>query len=349
MPDLADECVELIVTSPPYPMIELWDRTFRTINPDIRVALAAGDGSTAFELMHMELDRVWRECYRVLKPGCIACINIGDATRTVGDSFQLYPNHSRVIQSMCRAGFTPLPDVLWRKPTNSPTKFMGSGMLPSGAYVTYEHEYVLIFRKGPKRLFPTAQAKLNRRRSAFFWEERNAWFSDVWTDLKGVAQELPDAGTRRRSAAFPFDLPYRLIQMYSVFGDTVLDPFAGTGTSMLAAVAAARNSIGIEIDASLARTISATLLTGSDIANQRIDSRMNGHGEFVQRMEADRRILKYRNRYYGFPVMTSQEVDLLVYRPVRIRQITGERFEVQHEEHPGGISSRDLPVETSSV
>ena len=129
---------------------------------------------------------------------------------------------------MARAGFTSLPDILWRKPTNAPNKFMGSGMLPAGAYVTYEHEYILIFRKGGKRAFdrPPRRRQL-RRRSAYFWEERNVWFSDVWTDLTGDAPGSRRRETRARSAAFPFELPYRLIQMFSVYGDTVLDPFAG--------------------------------------------------------------------------------------------------------------------------
>ncbi len=83
---------------------------------------------------------------------------------------------------------------------------MGSGMLPAGAYVTLEHEYVLIFRKGGKRTFPSQNQAERRRRSAFFWEERNRWFSDVW-DFKGERQRLNGSDIDRRSAAFPFELP----------------------------------------------------------------------------------------------------------------------------------------------
>ena len=76
---------------------------------------------------------------------------------------------------------------------------MGSGMLPPGAYVTLEHEYVLILRKGDKRPFKSEAAKSNRRASSFFWEERNAWFTDVWKDLPGAAQKLTSSEARKRS------------------------------------------------------------------------------------------------------------------------------------------------------
>ena len=104
---------------------------------------------------------------------------------------------------------------------------MGSGMLPAGAYVTLEHEYILIVRKGSKREFKTEVEKENRRESALFWEERNVWYSDVWTDIKGTEQKLPKAMSRLRSAAFPFELAYRLINMYSVKGDVILDSISG--------------------------------------------------------------------------------------------------------------------------
>src|SRR5690606_1592163 len=138
-----------------------------------------------------------------------------------------------------RLGFANMPNILWRKQTNAPNKFMGSGMLPAGAYVTLEHEWILVFRKAGKRTFRSEAEKKLRRESAFFWEERNTWFSDLW-DLKGVKQKITNSGSRDRSAAYPFELPYRLINMYSVKGDIVLDPFLGTGTTALAAMATER-------------------------------------------------------------------------------------------------------------
>jgi DNA modification methylase len=190
MSAVEDQSVHLVITSPPYPMIEMWGDHFSASNVAIGEALSRLDADQAFELMHQELDVIWRELHRVLAPGGIACINIGDATRTIQGCFRLYANHARIIQMFQSIGFSQLPTILWRKTTNAPNKFMGSGMFPPGAYVTLEHEYILIFRKGAKREFPTDAQKSVRRESAYFWEERNQWFSDVWTGLPGTMQNL---------------------------------------------------------------------------------------------------------------------------------------------------------------
>jgi len=259
MKAVTDQSIDLVVTSPPYPMIEMWDDTFAGQSKKVAAALGDREGNQAFEAMHQVLDRVWDEVVRVLKPGGFACINIGDATRTIGERFKLYPNHARILSCLYAKGLSPLPAILWRKQSNAPNKFMGSGMLPAGAYVTLEHEYVLILRKGDKREFERPDEKAARRKSAVFWEERNLWFSDVWMDLKGARQEMLDKKVRERSGAFPFELPYRLINMYSVAGDTVLDPFSGAGTTMAAAMVAARNSIGFELEADFSAGIRKAL------------------------------------------------------------------------------------------
>jgi len=302
------ESVALIVTSPPYPMIELWDEVFGRQDRRISEALDRKEGYLAFELMNQVLDRVWDEVYRVLMPGGIACINIGDATRKVDDDFNLYPNHSR-IQSYClKKGFQVLPEILWRKQTNAPNKFMGSGMLPSGAYVTLEHEFILILRKGGRRVF-TPQEQRARMESAYFWEERNVWFSDVW-DFKGAGQKLNGSESRGRSGAYPFELAYRLINMYSIQGDTVLDPFLGTATTTLAAMASGRNSVGVEIDPSFRSYIEKRITGSVPLLRKYGEDRLKKHQEFVGRREEERKDLKYVNEYYGFPVMTLQEVNL---------------------------------------
>ncbi len=248
MSEIKSESIDLIVTSPPYPMIEMWDEIFSKQNPQISDALNIKDGTRAFELMHQQLDIVWQECFRVLKNGGILCINIGDATRTINGNFQLFSSHSRTMNFCLKTGFQNLPNIIWRKPTNSPTKFMGSGMLPPGAYVTLEHEHILVFRKGSLRKFNNDSEKQLRQESAFFWEERNLWFSDIWFDLKGTEQNLNKKDLRKRSAAYPYELVYRLINMFSIKNDMVLDPFMGTGTSMAAAMCAERNSVGYELD-----------------------------------------------------------------------------------------------------
>lgn len=308
--DIKPESVDLIVTSPPYPMIEMWDDQFKQQNHEIALALGKGDGNTAFELMHAELDKVWSESYRVLRKGGIACINIGDATRTLNNNFRLYSNHSRILKHCLEIGFNTLPVILWRKQTNAPNKFMGSGMLPANTYVTLEHEYILIFRKDTIRQFPDTHQILNRRRSAFFWEERNKWFSDIW-DFKGIRQKLDKKGARERSAAFPFELAYRLINMYSVKDDMVLDPFLGTGTTSFAAMASCRNSIGIEIEKSFKKTILAGAKSIIHFLNDCIHNRLINHIEFIDNYQVNKGAVKYKNIHYGFPVITSQEQEIL--------------------------------------
>jgi DNA modification methylase len=314
-----DDAVELVVTSPPYPMIEMWDDLFSDLDEAVGDRLAAGEGAAAFERMHRLLDEVWREVARVLVPGGIACVNVGDATRKVDESFRVYQNHARVVEAFEELGFEPLPDVLWRKPTNSGTKFMGSGMVPPNAYVTLEHEYVLVFRNGREsRTFEPGAT--DRYESAYFWEERNQWFSDVWTDVTGTGQELADDAdggdvdeARERTAAYPFEIPYRLVNMYSVYGDTVLDPFWGTGTTSLAAAVAARNSVGYELDDRFASAFDARVERAPALSSQVVESRLSAHRQFVRRRRDAGDPPSYEAEHYDFPVVTKQEQSIRFY------------------------------------
>ena len=334
MENVPDESVDLVVTSPPYPMIEMWDRIFAKQNLKIKKALKDNDGPVAFELMHRELDRVWDETYRVVKKGGIVCVNIGDATRTIEGNFALYPNHSRILSHLLKLGMSSLPAIIWRKQTNAPNKFMGSGMLAPGAYVTLEHEYILILRKGGKRAFISPEEKSLRRESAFFWEERNAWFSDIWFDLKGTAQDLNNVKMRQRSAAYPFELPYRLINMFSIKNDTVLDPFLGLGTTTLAAMTAGRNSIGFEIDKTFKEAIQSRIDNLIQKSNQRIRERIINHLDFVKARFEEKGAFKYKNKHYQFPVMTKQEIDLLINELSTVQNIEGNIFEVHYSSEP---------------
>ncbi len=234
MDEVPDGSVHLVVTSPPYPMVAIWDDFFTEAS------------ASTYDIMHEYLNETWREVERVLVKGGMACINIGDATRTRDGLFHLYPNHSRIIENFERLGFVTLPYVLWKKPTTKPHykgkgAFLGSGFLPPNAYVTLDMEYILIFRKGPPRTF---QAKDPLRyKSQFTKKERDEWFSQVW-QVQGVRQSVD--GLERRVAAFPEEIPKRLISMFSILGDVVLDPFLGSGTTLKVAMNLGRKFVGYE-------------------------------------------------------------------------------------------------------
>jgi site-specific DNA-methyltransferase (cytosine-N4-specific) len=238
MDEVENNTVHLIVTSPPYPMIEIWDDLFKNL------------GCKTFDDMHNYLSEIWKECKRVLIDGGIACINIGDALRKVDGIFRLFPNHSKIIEKFEGLGFITLPYILWKKPTTKPNAFLGSGFLPTNAYVTLDCEYVLIFRKGDLRRFSPKDPY--RYTSYYTKDERDLWFSQIW-DIKGIKQESGEI--ERRVAAYPEEVVYRLIRMFSIVGDTVLDPFLGTGTTTKVAMNLHRNSIGYEIDEKLLKII----------------------------------------------------------------------------------------------
>ncbi|MHA1474388.1 MAG: DNA-methyltransferase [Promethearchaeota archaeon] len=330
--NIKDESIELVITSPPYPMIEMWDEIFCKQNPKIKDALEKFESEIAFQLMHEELKKIWSEISRVIVPGGIVCINIGDATRTIDKKFQLFPSHARIIEHFLGLGFQSLPEIIWRKQTNAPNKFMGSGMLPPGAYVTLEHEFILIFRKGNKREFKEEKRKIIRRESSYFWEERNIWFSDIW-DFKGISQNLNNKLTRKRSAAFPFELAHRLVNMFSIKGDTVLDPFLGTGTTSFAAMTSERNSIGIEIDKTMKDIIETNIKNLDPIANSYIELRIKKHNDFIEKRTTIKGPTKYNNDKLGFSVITKQETTLKINYIKKIREINENEYIVDYCEN----------------
>ena len=320
--DLPSDSVDLVITSPPYPMIEMWDDVFADLDPAIGDALDAGEGDRAFEAMHDVLDTVWAELARVLRPGGIAAINVGDATRTL-DRFQQYPNAAEITRRLREHGLDPLPDILWRKPANSAAKFMGSGMIPPNAYPTLEHESILLFRNGERRSFPPGDD--DRYESAYFWEERNRWFSDLW-ELTGTNQAV-EAGLRERSGAFPLEIPLRLIRMFSVYGDTVLDPFWGTGTTTMAALLEGRNSVGYELDGEFRAAFDQRLADVTDRSRTLASDRLDGHRQWVDDRESDD--LAYEAEHYDTPVRTKQERGIRFY-VVESVESTPEGYRATH-------------------
>lgn len=258
MSELSDCSVHLMVTSPPYPMIQMWDDHFKKI--DIQIGKLWKEYELdpqekkvkqIYDAMHANLSIVWEEAHRVLVEGGIACVNVGDATRTINGRFQLFANHAKIIECCERTGFTTLPYILWKKPTSKPKykgkgAFLGSGFLPPNAYVTLDCEFILLFRKGKLRQFPPNDPC--RYDSIFTKAQRDKWFSQIWT-VTGKRQT--DDCFDRRIAAFPDEIVERLVRMFSVKGDTVLDPFLGSGTTTKVAMLNDRCSVGYEVDKEL--------------------------------------------------------------------------------------------------
>jgi DNA modification methylase len=222
MPEVSNNSVHLIVTSPPYPMIEKWDDLFEVVD---------------FWTQHDKLLRIWEECKRVLVSGGILCLNIGDATRTVDGNFTCYPNYAHTTMQLFKIGFTPLIPIIWKKISNRPNAFLGSGMIPPNAYIAQDCEYIGIYRKGSIRKFPPHD--LCRYASEFTKEQRDLWFQQVW--------QIPGAMGAKNTSAFPEEVPRRLVQMFSCLEETVLDPFSGTGTTSKVCEELERNFIGYEI------------------------------------------------------------------------------------------------------
>jgi len=176
--------------------------------------------------------------------------------------------------------------------------------------MTLEHEWILIFRKGEKRVYRSTKDKEERRKSSFFWEERNVWFSDVW-EIKGTKQDIPYSLSRERNASYPIEIPLRLINMFSQKGDTVLDPFAGLCTTNIAAIMCERNSIAYEIDPLLKPIIKDRIESiNIEKVNNTIYGRYINHLKFIEERIKQNKEPKYENLYFNCKVVTRQETDI---------------------------------------
>ncbi len=237
---LADESVHLVVTSPPYWTLKEYNR-----HPD---QMGAIDDYARFL---DELDKVWRECLRVLVPGGRVCCDVGDVciARKKAGRHYVIPLHSDIQVRVRGMGFDVLTPILWAKISSGVTEAVGNGAgfygkpYQPGAVIKNDVEHILFFRKGGKyRSVPMAAKAL----SMLSKTEMQAWFRSVWNDIPGTS-------TPKHPAPYPVELASRLIRMFSFVGDTVLDPFLGTGTTTIAAMQTGRSSIGVELDPVYAR------------------------------------------------------------------------------------------------
>ena len=231
MKEVADESVHLIITSPPYWQLK-----------DYGNGGQIGFNDT-YESYINNLNLVWRECHRVLHKGCRLCINIGDqfARSVYYGRYKVVPIRTEIIKFCESIGFDYMGAIIWQKVTTCHTSggatVMGSYPYPRNGILKIDYEFILIFKKyGPA---PKVSREA-REQSKLTDEEWKQYFTGHW-NFPGEKQD-------KHLAMFPEELPRRLIKMFSFVGETVLDPFLGSGTTILAAKKLRRNSIGYEIN-----------------------------------------------------------------------------------------------------
>jgi len=230
---LSDESIHLVVTSPPY-----WNLKRYNENPDQLGHI------NDYESFLVELKKVWREAFRVLVPGGRLVCVVGDvcvSRRSFGQHL-VFPLHSDICVLCRKIGFDNLNPIIWHKIANASfevengSKFLGKPYEPN-AIIKNDIEFILMQRKPGGYRKPTEE---QRKLSKIDKRDFGTWFQQIWN--------ITGASTRKHPAPFPLELASRLVRMFSFHGDTVLDPFCGTGTTMIASLRNGRNSIGIDID-----------------------------------------------------------------------------------------------------
>lgn len=230
MTELPDKSVHLVITSPPY-----WQ--LKDYGSDNQIGF-----HDSYENYINNLNLVWKECYRVLHNGCRLCVNIGDqfARAVYYGRYKVIPIREEIIKFCETIGYDYMGAIIWQKVTTSNTTGggvqMGSYPYPRNGILKLDYEFILIFKKLGDAPKPAKEQKECSKMTA---EEWNTYFAGHW-NFAGARQD-------NHIAMFPEELPKRLIKMFSFAGDTILDPFTGSGTTNLAAKNLGRNSAGYEI------------------------------------------------------------------------------------------------------
>ena len=231
MVELKDKSVQLVITSPPY-----WQLKDYGIKNQIGF-------NDSYENYINNLNLVWNECYRVLDNGCRLCVNIGDqfARSVYYGRYKVIPIRTEIIKFCESIGFDYMGAIIWQKKTTTNTTggatIMGSFPTPRNGILSIDYEFILLFKKLGTPRKPDREIK---EASKMLKEEWKEYFSGHW-NFGGTKQS-------GHIAMFPEELPRRLIKMFAFIGDTVLDPFMGSGTTALAARNLNRNSVGYEIN-----------------------------------------------------------------------------------------------------
>ncbi len=235
MIEVENESVQLIITSPEYYGVSMWQHNI------------------TFEKYINNLDQVWKECFRVLKPDGKLVINVADissSSKYFGRR-KIYPTHSKIIESCEKIGFDYYDFLIWYKPHRQFKKIYGSFPYPTNYQFNMVFEYILIFRKWVnkayfnKRKLPSKEVK---KRSIINKKDWYAWGSNVWKISPVIKFNSKGINKRKHIAPFPEEIPYRLIKLFSFQEDIVLDPFIGSGTVAIAAKKLSRHFIGYEIN-----------------------------------------------------------------------------------------------------
>ncbi len=245
---LPDQSIHLVVTSPPYWNLKRYN--------DVPGQMGHIDD---YETFLAELRKVWESCFRVLVPGGRLICVVGDVclSRREFGRHVVMPLHADIAVMCRKIGFDNLNPIIWYKISNANyeiqngSKFLGKPYEPN-AIIKNDIEFILMQRKPGGYRKPTED---QRRKSMIGKEDYSKWFQQVW--------HMSGASTKDHPAPFPLALAHRLVCMFSFFGDTVLDPFCGTGTTMLACLKNGRNSIGIEIDSDYCAAAERRLLKES--------------------------------------------------------------------------------------